>query len=281
MKKTSVILFSSLLLFASCEEVLNNDDLSTTDVVNGLKTALNIGTDSSTAVLSVEDGYYGNSLVKIPLPDEAEAILEKTEFIRKYSSSAADVIDNKMEDLRLAINRAAEDAASDAKPIFTDAITNLTIADGWAILNGEVPSSSKDETSFDSLAATKYLKQQTYSSLVDAYAPKMDASLDKKLIGDNSAKSIWGSITSNYNGFVNQYGTIASAAAKIAGKDVEFNEVNTDISEFVTEKALDGLFLKVGEQEKSIRKNPFQYVSDIIQNVFGSLTNVLASSDEE
>lgn len=283
MKKFSLIVAAaSMFAMVSCDEFGLSDggELSTAEVVKGLKTALNIGTDSSTAELSLKDGYYGNPLVRIPLPDEAEMIMEKMEYIEQYSSTAYELIDTKMESLREAINRSAEDAAKDAKPIFTDAITNLSITDGWEILNGVVPGESeKAGSGFDSLAATKYLKNQTYEALVDAYSPKMDAALGKKFVGNASATSLWNDITSNYNGFVAQYGKLASAAALLAGKKVSFNEVDTDLGEFVTEKALDGLFVKVGAQEKEIRKNPFQWASDIIQKVFGYVTNAVASNE--
>ncbi|MCQ2606138.1 MAG: DUF4197 domain-containing protein [Bacteroidales bacterium] len=282
MKKLPLLaLAASMFAMVSCDELgLTGDgDLSTAEVVKGLKTALNIGTDSSTAELSLKDGYYGNPLIKIPLPDEAEMIMEKMEYIGKYSSTAQELIETKMESLREAINRSAEDAAKDAKPIFTDAITNLSIVDGWEILNGVVPGGSeKAGSGFDSLAATKYLKNQTYNALVDAYSPKMDAALDKKFVGNASATSLWNDITSNYNGLVSQYGKAATLAAQIMGKDITFKEVDTDLGEFVTAKALDGLFVKVGAQEKEIRKNPFQWASDIIQKVFGAVANTLNGS---
>ncbi len=146
-------------------------------------------------------------------------------------------------------------------------------------MNGVVPGGSeKAGSGFDSLAATKYLKNQTYNALVDAYSPKMDAALDKKFVGNASATSLWNDITSNYNGFVSQYGKLASTAAALAGKDVSFKEVDTNLGEFVTAKALDGLFVKVGAQEKEIRKNPFQWASDIIQKVFGAVANTLNGS---
>ena len=192
MKKTFLLLLLVPFALVSCEDILGEDgDLSSDDVVKGLKTALNIGTDSSTTILSATNGYYGDALVKIPLPKEAMAIKEKMDYVRKYSSTAASVIDGKMEDLILAINRSAEEAAKDAAPIFSSAITNLSIVDGLQILNGEVPGESlKSAADFDSLAATKYLKNQTYNSLVDAYAPKMDDALGKKLVGNASATSL-------------------------------------------------------------------------------------------
>lgn len=283
MKKYGVLLFASMFAFASCEDILESDgDLSTADIVKGLKTALNVGTDSSTAMLSLKNGYYGDPTVKIPLPDEAEKIMAGMEYIERFAPSAASLIKGKMDDLVLAINRSAESAAADAKPIFTEAITDLTIVDGLEILNGSVPSSLKSDATFDSTAATKYLKIKTYNSLFGAYAPKINGALDQKLVGNASATSLWNDVTSNYNGFVEQYGSKARAAVEaaelITGKkiDLQFNEVNTDIGEFTTEKALDGLFLKVGNQEKEIRKNPFQWASEILQKVFGSVAGMLA-----
>ncbi len=274
MKKICYAVFA-LVMFASCEDMFGGDgsDLSTGDIVKGLKEALNVGTDSSTTMLSVANGYYGDAAVKIPLPDEAMGIMEKMEYVRKYSKTAADLIDDKMEDLILAINRSAEDAAKDAKPIFSEAIKNLSITEGLQILNGEVPGSTmKSATDFDSLAATTYLKMQTYDALVNAYAPKMNDALGKKFVGNASAASLWNDITVNYNGFVNQYGRAATLFAKtFANKEIDFEVVDTDIGVFVTSKALDGLFLKVGDQEKAIRKNPFQWASDILRKVFGSV----------
>ena len=134
MKKTFLLLLLVPFALVSCEDILGEDgDLSSDDVVKGLKTALNIGTDSSTTILSATNGYYGDALVKIPLPKEAMAIKEKMDYVRKYSSTAASVIDGKMEDLILAINRSAEEAAKDAAPIFSSAITNLSIVDGLQI----------------------------------------------------------------------------------------------------------------------------------------------------
>ena len=275
MNKICLALIAACVGFSSCDDIFAEDEITTADVVDGLKTALKIGTDSSAAELGLHNGYYGNPLVKIPLPEEATKIMESMEFVRNLSPAAADVIDSKMESLVEAINRSAEDAAAEAKPIFTDAITNLSINDGWKILNGEVPNETLKSEGFDSLAATQYLKNQTYDALVDAYSPKMNAALDKKFVGNASAADLWNDIMSNYNGFVNQYGSAARLAAKLAGKDMPFNEVNTDIGEFVTGKALDGLFLKVGDQERAIRRDPFQWASDIIRKVFGSITTAL------
>lgn len=281
MKKICYAVFA-LVMFASCEDMFGGDgsDLSTGDIVKGLKEALNVGTDSSTTMLSVANGYYGDAAVKILLPQEAQYIQEKTRLLDNVWSGTSDVIDAKLEQLIEAINRSAEDAAKDAKPIFSEAITNLSITDGLQILNGEVPGSTstmKSATDFDSLAATTYLKMQTYDALVGAYSPKVNAALGKKFVGNASAASIWAEVVGKWNGIYqkceNNKGAVKLGLA-VLGKsydDLNLHEVNTDLGEFTTQKALDGLFLKVGDQEKAIRKNPFQWASDILRKVFGSV----------
>ena len=274
-QKIYIALIAVAFGFTSCDDILSDSTVSTTDVVEGLKTALKIGTDSSTTELSQEDGYYANPLMRIPLPKQVDTLRQAMEFMRQISPAAASIIDSKLENLELAINRSAEDAAADAKPIFTDAITNLSISDGWQILNGEVPNDLTKAEGFDSLAATKYLKNQTYGDLLAAFSPKMNTALDKPFVGNESAADMWNAVTANYNGFVSQYGTAARLAATLAGRDdLLFNEVNPNLGELVTGKALDGLFIKVGEQERAIRRNPFQWASDIIRKVFGSITSV-------
>ncbi|MBR4498800.1 MAG: DUF4197 domain-containing protein [Bacteroidales bacterium] len=279
MKKICYAVFA-LVMFASCEDMFGGDgsDLSTGDIVKGLKEALNVGTDSSTTMLSVANGYYGDAAVKILLPEEAQYIQEKTRLLDNVWSGTSDVIDAKLEELIESINRSAEDAAKDAKPIFSEAITNLSITDGLQILNGEVPGSTmKSATDFDSLAATTYLKMQTYDALVGAYSPKVNAALGKKFVGNASAASIWNDVTGRWNGLVEKYNNskpaqlTLTALATAKGIDLNIHEVNTDLGEYTTQKALDGLFLKVGDQEKAIRKNPFQWASDILRKVFGSV----------
>ena len=288
MKKYCVLLMASLFAFASCEDVFSGGegDLSTSDIVKGLKTALNIGTDSSVAMLSAANGYFGDQAVKILLPQEAQYVQEKLEQLEgiPFFSSASGAITGKMDDLVLAINRSAEDAAKDAAPIFSNAITNLSIVNGLEILNGKVPSDLKSAEAFDSLAATKYLKSQTYDELVKAYSPKVNQALDKKIAGNASANSLWNDVVGRWNGLMETYesSTTALAAVKLleatTGKSLNLHEVNTNLGEYTTGKALDGLFVKVGNQEKEIRKNPFQWASDIIQKVFGSVAGLLASN---
>lgn len=278
-------LFVALFAFASCEDMLAGEDgeLSSSDIVKGLKEALNIGTDSSTAILSAVNGYYGDAAVKILLPQEAQYIQEKTQLLDNVWPNTSDAINAKLEELIESINRSAEDAAKDAAPIFSEAITNLSIVDGLQILNGEIPGGSlKSDTEFDSLAATTYLKMQTYDALVDAYAPKVNTALGKKFVGNASATSIWNDVTGTWNGLYEKYENSTAAQltlttlAAAKGWDLNLHEVNTDLGEYTTQKALDGLFLKVGDQEKEIRKNPFQWASDILKKVFGSVYEALS-----
>ena len=146
------------------------------------------------------------------------------------------------------INRAAEDAAAEAKPIFVNAITSITISDGLTILHGA------------NNAATNYLKQKTYSALQVAFQPKIATSLNKKIIGGISAESAYSELISKYN--------LAVSAANLTGKN--YPKVTTNsLSTYTTQRALDGLFLKVAEEEADIRQNVNARVTDILKKVFG------------
>jgi len=253
----SIILILGSFFFTSCEELFNSDEegLTTEEVVEGLKKALEIGTDTATSTLGLMNGYYGNSLYKIPLPPEADIIVDNLGLI----SVGADLV----EDVVKGINRAAEDAASEAAPIFKDAITDMTLSDAWDILNGTNPASTgKSAEGFDSTAATGYFKVTTYDALTNLYSPKINNALQKDLLDINySPYDAWEDLTSAYN-------TVASS---LAGQPLGLTPVTTDIGVYCTEKALDGLFNKVGEEEKKIRKDPFKWAVDIIKKVFGSV----------
>ncbi|MES2559727.1 MAG: DUF4197 domain-containing protein [Bacteroidota bacterium] len=245
MKKILVLgcLLSLGVTFFSCtkeqvDEVLNNTTpgLTNDEVIAGLKQALNVGTDTSVTVLNKLDGYFKDEAVKILLPPEAQVM---------YSNlSKVPGISTLMDQTILAMNRAAEDAASEAKPIFVNAITSITIADGFTILNGT-----------DS-AATTYLRGKTYDSLYHKFQPKIDVSLNKPLVAGVSAQSAYSNLISVYN------------TASLGG--LLFAEVTTNsLSSHVTNKGLNGLFLKVSDQEKKIRKDPLAQVTDLLKKVFG------------
>ncbi len=270
MKKLSIVglIGGVLLLFNSCEELaeISENNLSEGEIVNGLKTALEIGADSATSELMAVDGYFKDEAVKILLPPEANTIISNINKLEKYLPVGIQFFNDQTDLLLKSINRSAEDAASEALPILTNAITSLSVSDGFSILNGSVPNGTKSTAqSFDSLAATKYLEQETKSDLIVVFSKPINASLDKKLVGNESTNSIWNDITSKYNEGVVAY----NKTLGLLGDKKE--TVNANLGSYCTEKALDGLFVKVGAEEKKIRKNPYDWAVDIIQKVFGSV----------
>ncbi len=250
--KRFIILFSVLIipLFYSCTK----DDvqeffpagLTDEEIILGLKEALTIGTDTSVNIVSKIDGYYKDPLIKILLPPEADIIIDNLD--NPVLSGLG--LDQLIEDVILKINRAAEDAAKDAAPIFWNAITNMTIVDGYNILHGE-------DTS-----ATHYLRVNTFQDLHDLYAPKMQTSLDKPIIAGVSAQETWTTLTDKYNVVANSY------IGQVAG----LTPVNTNLGSWVTTKGLDGLFVKIADEEIAIRKDPLARVTELLQRVFGSLS---------
>ena len=281
MKKKFLPICCSILLifsFVSCdtlglgEEPL--DELSTAEVVEGLKKALEIGADTATAKLSLTNGYYGNSLLKIPLPDEAEMVRQQILTITNnvpQLSSFFD-LDAHFENVVLSINRAAEEAAAEAKPIFVDAITGLSISQGWDILNGINPVDSLKAEGFDSTAATGYFRVVTFSALQNLYAPKIDGQLDKDLGLGFSANQAWQTLQNAINNSLDAIEGNFVTNALYTNSGYTVNRIQQEsIGLFATERALDGLFIKVGDEEKKIRKNPYEWAVDIIQKVFGSV----------
>lgn len=221
--------------------------LSNEEIINGLKKALAVGTDTAVSITSAINGYYGDQLLRILLPPEAKVVTDNISKIPFGKKMVDDAI--------LSINRAAEDAATAAKPIFINAITSMSIKDGLTILNGKNPM-AQNSSAFDSTAATGFLKSTTYNALYTAFKPKINISLDKKLVGNISTNQAYGNLTGAFN-----------KVAPFIGKE----KVNSDLSDYVTSKALDGLFLKVADEEKKIRKDPFKWSVDIIRKVFGSV----------
>lgn len=240
MKKFIFVLFTVLSLTSCTQEeiskLLANTGLTNEEVIEGLKSALTVGTDTSVTVLNKLDGFYKDDIVKILLPEEAKNIYDN---INKVPGG-----EFLLEETIKTLNRAAEDAAVEAKPIFINAITGITITDGLSILNGT------------DTAATSYLKEKTFSALYSAFQPKIDASLSKDLIGGVSANSAYSNLVSTYN------------TASLNG--ILFPKISgNSLSSHVTNKALTGLFIKVADEEKAIRTDPLARVNDILKKVFG------------
>lgn len=197
--------------------------LSNADIINGLKQALNIGTDNSAKKLNKADGFFANAAIKILMPDEAKKA-EKT--LRQFGMGS--LVDKAV----LSMNRAAEDAAGGITNIFLDAIKGMTLTDGLSILRG------------GDFAATDYLKKNTTLQLTEKMRPVIEKSLAK-----TDATKYWKDVFTAYNTFSKQ-------------------TVNTDISAYVTEKSMAGIFYSIGEEEQKIRKDPAAQVTDLLKKVF-------------
>jgi hypothetical protein len=236
-----------LPVLAGCAELMNVINtvgplpLTESEVISGLKEALSLGAKNAASGLSAENGYFGDAAVKILLPDEAKTIVDN---ISKIPGG-----DKLVEDVILRINRAAEDAAKDVAPIFLNSITNMTLKDAFNILNGA------------DNAATQYLRSNTYTELYNLYKPKIQASTKKKIVGNISTGDSWTTLTSKWN----------SLASSMPGKIAGLKPVNTDLDDYLTRKALDGMFSKVEGQELKIRKDVNARVTASLQRVFGSL----------
>lgn len=244
MKKLIIAIFL-ISSFTSCDVLQQlgsmalQQPLNSTDVATGLKQALSIGVDSAVHRLSNEGGYYLEEKVRIHLPPEADLIVN--------NASKIPAIKSLIDEMELKLNRSAEDAAVLAAPIFASAIKEMSINDAWGILNGS------------DTAAVHYLRQQTDAKLFETFKPHVDNSLKKPLVANLSAHDSWQKITSKWNGF----------AGSFAGKLLSLKTVNTDLSEYVTRRALEGLYIRVGEQEKEIRTNANARVNDLLKRVFG------------
>jgi hypothetical protein len=206
------------------EAVLKNAPVTDSEVANGLKEALSIGIAKGASTASQPDGYFKNSLIRIPFPQDVKKV-EST----LRSVGMGSLVDNFV----LSLNRAAEDAAQSAKPIFLDAIKKLTIKDVWGILTG-----GKD-------AATQYLKRTTSDQLLVAFTPRIQASLDKV------------NATKYYSDVIGAYNNIPVV-----------QRVNPDLTGYATQKAIDGLFLLVAQEEANIRENPVARTTQLLRRVF-------------
>ncbi len=217
--------------------------LTEADVISGLKEALSTGARNSAQRLAAENGYYGDAAVKILLPPEARTIIDNISKIPGGEKMVEDVV--------LRINRAAEDAAKEAAPVFVNSITSMSIADAWGILKGA------------DNAATTYLRNTTYQELYNLYKPKIQASTEKKIVGNFSTKDSWNTLTTRWN-------TLANS---VAGRVGNLKPVNTDLDDYLTNMALTGMFSKVEAEELKIRKDVSARVTPLLKRVFGSLDN--------
>ncbi len=260
MKKIIILIIFAITL-SGCEILTQILEQSTTsvaptdqEVVSGLKKALEEGTKFAVSNLNKKDGYYGNTKVKIPLPDDVKNVINVAINNNTVKNLGFDkVLQQKIDNFELAINRAAEDAAQEALPIFINSVNNLSISQGMNILRGT--DLSGQHSGFDSLAATHYLEMKSRPALFTSFQPKMDNVLNKDLGLGFSANDAWNKLITYYNGII----------VPVLGKE----KITYTLSEYATNKALDGLFYMMGNEEKEIRENPYKFAYDIIKKVFG------------
>jgi hypothetical protein len=236
MKKTCIFLLITILSFQfadgqflkDAKKFLNskNKGLTEKDAADGIKEALVNGTGNSVKVVSVPDGYWGNPEIKIPFPAEAQEMESKLRAIG---------MGKKVDEFNVSMNRAAEKAATEAKPIFVAAIKGMTVRDAINIVKGS------------DNAATMYLRNTTTPELVEKFQPVIKTSLDNV-----NATKYWTDLITIYN------------------KIPLVKKMNPNLSDYVTRKAIDGLFIMIAKEEIKIRKDPMARTSELLKKVFGN-----------
>ncbi|MCI0751940.1 MAG: DUF4197 domain-containing protein [Flammeovirgaceae bacterium] len=200
--------------------------LTSAEVGEGLKEALIQGISKGSDIVSVTDGYFKNPQIKIPFPPDVKKVEDKLRQIG---------LGGEVDKFIMTLNRGAEDAAKEAKPIFISAIKQMTIQDAWAILKGEEN------------AATEFLRRTTSAQLKEKFLPVIGNSLNKV-----NATKYYGDLVNTYN--------------KIPLVD----KVNPDLNDYATNKAIDGLFVMIAKEEKNIRQDPVARTTDLLKRVFGA-----------
>jgi len=203
------------------------DALSPKDASSGLRAALAQGIDRSIAQLGAPDGFLKNPKFTIPLPPA----LEKADRALRMVGMSGDA-----DELKTAMNHAAESAMGEAKPVFKQALQRMTVTDAKNILTGGEDS------------ATQYFRQATSAQLTQKFKP---------IVARATAKVKLGPMYDKYAGKAAQFGLVKSEDA--------------NLDDYVTTKALDGLFGAIADEERAIRKDPVGQASSIIRKVFGAL----------
>jgi hypothetical protein len=239
MKRSTFAILTSLVVVTACTTAQLNQTMSevnkalkteqpltTGEVAEGLKEALINGISNGSDLASQLDGYFKNPKIKIPFPPDVKKVEDKLRQIG---------LGSEVDKFILTLNRGAEDAAKEAKPIFISAIKQMTIQDAWGILKGT------------DNAATEYLRRTTSAQLREKFQPAMASSLSKV------------NATKYYSDIVTRYNKIPFV-----------EKVNPDLNDYATTKAMDGLFMLIADEEKKIRENPLARTTELLKRVFGS-----------
>lgn len=233
------VLLASTLLVTNCSQqsmqalqntistIAANNTLSNSDVIAGLKEALTVGAKQAVATSSVTDGFFNNSLIRIPFPEQA---IKVKETLQKIGMS------KQVENFEKTLNNAAETASKEAFDILAGAVKELTIQDGFNILNG------------GDTAATHYLREKTTAPLREKFTPLIQSAIEKV-----NLTAVWKPLVNAYN--------------MVPGVEKQ----NPNLEEYITNKTIDGLMTLIAQEEKQIREDPAARVSDILKKVFGSV----------
>ena len=233
--KTSFIVIAFIVLPAGSfaqiklKDVLNkksSSGITENEAGQGIKEALTNGVTTAVLNLNKTDGFFGSEFYKMLLPPDA----------KKVESTLRNIgMGGQVDKAILAINRGAEDAVGFAKPIFVDAIKEMTLKDALNIIKGP-----KD-------GATNYFKDRTKEKLITAFTPSVKSSLDK-----TDATKYYSDIITSYNNL-----------------PTTFKKINPDLTSYVVGRAVDALFDQVAKEEANIRANPLARTSDMLKKVFG------------
>lgn len=232
MKRLYPALLAITLFFNSCDVIsqlpgTGGNGVTEAEAGAGIKEALSQGLAKSVLQLNKEDGFFKDALYKILLPPDAKKI-ETTLRNLGFGSMVDKAI--------LQINRAAEDAAGKATPIFANAIKNMTLADAIGLIkNGDT-------------SATHFFRVKTTDQLVAAFSPVIKNSLDQL-----NATKYYSDIVTKYNNF-----------------PTTFKKLNPDLPGHVTGKAIEALFDLVAKEERNIRQNIAARTTDLLKKVFGA-----------
>jgi hypothetical protein len=215
-------------LLKNAKKLINSGSkgLTEKDAAEGIKEALVNGTGESVKLVSIVDGYWGNPEIKIPFPSEAKEIESRLRAIG---------MGKKVDEFNISINRAAEKAAIEAKPLFIAAIKGMTVKDALNIVKGQ------------NNAATIYLQNTTSPELNGKFQPIIKTSLDNV-----NATKYWSDLITAYN------------------KIPLVKKMNPDLTGYVTDKAINGLFVMIAREELKIRKDPMARTSELLKKVFGN-----------
>ncbi len=226
----SVVLLSGCDVLSKLPQTPGLGGITEAEAGQGIKEALSQGLSGAVLRLNKQDGFFKDELYKILLPPDAKKV-ENT--LRSLG------FNNMVDKAILQINRGAEDAAGYAKPIFADAIKNMTLQDAIGLVkNGDT-------------SATHFFREKTTAQLMTAFLPVIKASLDKV-----DATKYYGDVINKYNNF-----------------PTTIKKINPDLASFVTARATDALFDLVAKEEKNIRTNIAARTSAILKKVFGQQWN--------